>query len=200
MAFDVFPQTVTLKDGRAVTLAVLGPGDADALLTFYRALPYEDRQVLKDDVTTAGWAERFLAKVKTQEVISVIAKAGAKVVGEASLYRALHGWQRHLGEIRLTVAADVRRQGLGLVLAGALVKLATDLGIEKIIVQVVESQVGARRIFERLSFHHEAVLPRHVMDVSGIKRDLFVLANDVSQIWAAMEALTADLPRHQCEE
>ena len=69
---------------------------------------------------------------------------------------------------------------------------ATDLGIEKIMAQVVEKQAAARRIFQKLGFHQEAVLPRHIQDLSGAKRDLFLLANDVSQIWAAMEALVSD--------
>ena len=199
MAFDGYPQTTTLKDGRQVSLAIAADVDAEALLAFYRALPIEERQVLRDDVTKAEWATRFLAKVKAGDVLSLVAKAGAEIVAEGSLYRTRHGWMRHVGEVRLTVARDWRRLGLGLAVAGALVKLATDVGIEKLIVQVVESQLGARRTFERLGFHHEAVLQHHVIDVSGIKRDLFVMANDVSQIWSAMEALTADVPPHQCD-
>ena len=81
-------------------------------------------------------------------------------------------------------------------MASTLVKIATDLGIEKIVVNMVENQLGARRTFEKLGFQKEAVLPRHVKDVSGVKRDLIVMANDVSQIWAAMESLVQDYSPH----
>ena len=40
----------------------------------------------------------------------------------------------------------------------------------------------------------EAVLRGHVKDIRGARRDLLILANDVSHIWAAMEALVADTP------
>ncbi len=192
MALDSFPETVTLRDGSTVVLTPLQPQCSGALLSFYRALPVEDRLVLKDDVTSGEWAEGFLHKVETKEVISLVAKAGGKVVGEATLYRSLRGWTRHVGEIRVTVAAAFRRRGLATALASAQVKIATDLGIEKIIVQVVDNQLGARRTFEKLGFHKDAILPHHVMDGAGMKRDLIILANDVSQIWAAMETVNQD--------
>ena len=196
MALDSFPATVALRDGANVTITPLQPACTSSLLAFYRHLPEEDRQVLRDDVTTSDWAEGFMRKVESKEVLSLVAKTGGKVVGEASLYRTLRGWTRHVGEIRVTVAATHRRKGLATALCSALVKIATDLGIEKIIVQVVDNQVGARRIFEKLGFHKEAVLSHHVMDIAGIKRDLIVLANDVSQIWAAMEAANQDYAPH----
>ena len=66
------------------------------------------------------------------------------------------------------------------------------LGVEKMIVQMVENQLSARRVFERMGFRQEAVLRGHVKDIRGARRDLLVLSNDVSHIWAAMEALMAD--------
>jgi len=196
MALDTFPVTIALRDDSNVVVTPLQPSCSGALLAFYRALPEEDRLVLKEDVTSADWAAGFLSKVEAKEVISLVAKANNKVVGEASLYRTQHGWTRHVGEIRVTVAVAWRRRGLATALASALVRIATELGIEKIIVQVVDNQVAARRTFERLGFHRDAILPHHVMDLSGTKRDLIILANDVSQIWAAMEAANQDCTPH----
>jgi L-amino acid N-acyltransferase YncA len=196
MGLEGFPKQVTLKDGSHVRLVPLERTDSKALLDFYRAMPEEDRQVLKDDVTTHDWADRFLDKVERREIVSLIAKHGQKVLGEASLYRTLHGWSRHVGQLRLSVCRSHRRKHLGTELAKALVQIATDLGIEKIVVEVVENQVGARLTFEKLGFHKEAVLARHVMDLVGQKRDLLILSNDVSQIWAAMEAMVSDFAPH----
>jgi len=196
MALDSFPANLTLRDGTILAVTPLQPSDSGALLAFYRSLPEEDRLVLRDDVTTADWAEGFLRKVETKEIISLIAKSAGKVVGEATLYRQLHGWTRHVGEIRVTVAPAFRRKGLATALASGQVKIATDLGIEKIIVQVVDNQLAARRAFEKLGFHKDAILPHHVMDIAGKKRDLIVLANDVSQVWAAMETVNQDYAPH----
>ena len=122
---------------------------------------------------------------------SVLIRDG-KIVGEATLYRALHGWTVHVAELRVAVAPPMRRNGLGTALARELVRLATRTGIEKMIIQVVENQVGARKMFRKLGFRQEAVLRGHVKDIHGMKRDLIVGANDVSHIWDAMESLVAD--------
>lgn len=186
------PPSITLREGGTVELEVFRPEDASALQAFYRAIPEEDRLYLKEDVTQAAWSERFAARVAEGSIVCIVAKIGGAVVGEGSLHRSLHGWMRHVGELRITVAPEWRRKGLGRLLASSLVKIATDLGIEKIMAQVVEKQAAARRIFQKLGFHQEAVLPRHIQDLSGTKRDLYLLANDVSQIWAAMESLVSD--------
>jgi len=194
MKLEGFPRTIHLRDGLTLSVRPTAQGDEAALLAFYRELPQEDRLFLKDDVTTASWAERFIRRIGRGEATSLIAELDGKVLAEATLYRATHGWSTHVGEVRVAVARAYRRKGLATALAGLLVKLATDQGADKIIVEVVENQVAALRTFEKLGFHKEAVLRDHVKDRNGIRRDLLILANDVSHIWAAMEALVADTP------
>lgn len=192
MAPEGFPHTMSLRDGSQVVLSILKPAEGKALHDFYRALPEEDRLTLKEDVRLHGWAERFLAKVSEGSIISLVAKVDGEIVAEGSLYRTFYGWTRHVGEIRLTVGAEFRKKGLGRALAAGLVKIATDVGIEKIIVRVVENQIAAFHIAQRLGFMKEAVLRRHVTDLAGNKRDLLILANDVTQIWSTMEAMLMD--------
>ena len=165
-----------------------------ALVTFYGGLTLEERLVLKDDVTTPEWAQRIRQGLEAGEVICLIAVKGHELVGEVTLHRSISGWTRHVGEVRVACHPDFRRRGLGTHLVGALVQIATDLGIEKIIVQVVENQLGARRTFEKLGFKKEAVLAHHILDFGGTKRDLIVMANDVPHIWAAMEAIRNEVP------
>ena len=94
--------------------------------------------------------------------------------------------------VLLTIGVGILGAFLGTALARELVRLATRMGIEKMIIQVVENQVGARKMFRKLGFRQEAVLRGHVKDIHGMKRDLIVGANDVSHIWDAMESLVAD--------
>lgn len=198
MHLEGFPQHVTLRDGTQVVIRPLRAIDGAELLEFYRAFPEEERQFLRDDVSSPEWVERFLKKVDFEEVVSLVAELDGAVVGETTLYRTRYGWTRHVGEIRVAVAHSLRRKGLGTALARTLVRLATNMGIEKMVVQVVENQVAARRTFEKLGFTHEATLRAHVRDIRGLKRDLLVLSNDVSHIWQAMEAMIADYsPTHE---
>ncbi len=186
------PCIVPLRNGKSATLALVEAKDGPELLGFYRSMPEEDRLVLKDDVTTADWLGRFLAKLAGREALSVAGRIGGEIRGEATLYRTLHGWSRHVGEIRLNVDRAARGQGLGLALARQIVKLAIGHGIDKLVAQMVDSQTAAKRTFEKLGFHKEAELPGHVQDIHGRKRDLLIYANDVSHIWLAMEALLGD--------
>ncbi|HVN77345.1 MAG TPA: GNAT family N-acetyltransferase [Thermoanaerobaculaceae bacterium] len=192
MRLEGFPQNVVLHDGTAVAIKPLDAEEASAVLKFYRSLPEEDRLFLRDDVTKPEWLRRFVARIESGEIVSLVAEAGGKIVGEGTLYRAQHGWTKHVAELRIAVAPTLRRGGLGSTLARELVKIATRTGVEKMVIQVVENQVGARKMFRKLGFRQEAVLRGHVKDIHGSKRDLIVAANDISHIWDAMESLVSD--------
>jgi len=56
----------------------------------------------------------------------------------------------------------------------------------------VENQEAALRTFKKLSFQQEAVLRRHVKDIQGVRRDMLILVNDISHLWAAIEAMVAE--------
>jgi len=187
-----FPQNVALRDGSAVVLKPLDVEEAPAVLKFYRSLPEEDRLFLRDDVTKPEWLRRFVARIESGEIVSLVAESDGRIVGEATLYRAQHGWTRHVAEIRVAVAPALRREGLGYTLARELVRIATRIGVEKLVIQVVENQVGARKMFRKLGFRQEATLRGHVKDIHGSKRDLILASNDISHIWDAMESLVSD--------
>lgn len=187
-----YPIQVTLSDRTKVSIRPMDLKDGPGVLQFFRALPKEDRLFLRDDVTSPEWLERFLRETDYQTLVPLVAERAAEIVGNAALYRSLHGWSSHVGEIRVAVARDFQRKGLGTLLARELVKIALAAGLEKMIVSVVENQVGAKRVFEKLGFRPEAVLKGHVKDIRGDKRDLVILADDVSHIWESMNALMSD--------
>ncbi len=192
MVLEGFPKDVMLRDGTSVVIRPVGRKDGAALLAFFRGLPEEDRQYLRDDVTTDTWIQGFLDRIDYDTMIPLLAEHEGAVVGEGTLYRTRHGWTTHVAQIRLAVAREFQRRGLGTAIARILVRHAIGLGLEKMVAQVVDNQVGAQRAFEKLGFTKEAVLKGHVRDISGVKRDLAVYSNDVSHLWEAMERMVAD--------
>jgi len=192
MKLEGYPKDVTLRDGVSMSIRPIEPDDAEALAAFYRELPGEDRLFLREDVTRPGWSEEFIRSVDFDHVFSLLAEHNGRVMGNATLYRSRHGWSAHVGEIRIAVARAYQRHGLGTALASQLVQHATSIGLEKIVAHVVENQVGAKRAFEKLGFHKDAVLRGHVKDIHGVTRDLVVMSSDVSHLWEAMAALMAD--------
>lgn len=187
-----FPEELTLRDGSRVTIRPMTVGDGPGLLSFFRGLPEEDRQYLRDDVTRQETIDRFVASVGDDHVFSLIAAKGDVIVGNGTLYRSRHGWTVHVGEIRVSVSRSEQRNGLGTAIARMLVRHAIGAGLDKLVAEVVDNQIGAKRAFSKLGFLPEAVLRAHVKDIHGVKRDLVVMTSDVSDIWSTMEAMVAD--------
>lgn len=192
MELEGYPTTLKLKDGREVTIRAISREDERRLSEFFRSLPEEDRLFLRDDVTDPRVIESYMERIGKETVLSIVALAGDRIVGDGTLHWSKHGWSRHVGQIRVVVARDYQRCGLGTLLARELVKQAVAMGLDKLVAEVVENQIGAKRAFGKLGFTPEAVLRNHVLDIHGRKRDLVIMANDVSHIWATMESLVSD--------
>lgn len=191
MRAEAFGQEISLRNGVTVTIRSPRAGDEGPLLKFFRGLPEEDRLYLGDDVTTPDFVTRYLTQGQSGRMLPIVAEAGGEIVGNAALYRRLHGWTTHVAQIRVAVARNFQRRGLGKELARCLVQLAMQQGVDKLVAEVADNQTGAKKAFEALGFKQEALLKAQVKDALGHKRDLCILANDVSQIWEAMEALSA---------
>jgi RimJ/RimL family protein N-acetyltransferase len=187
-----FPEQLALRSGARVTVRPMTADDGPGLLQFFRALPEEDRLFLQDDVTRSETVDHALATLSDSRVFTLIAENDGGIVGHAELSRSSHGWTVHVGEIRVVVARKYQGKGLGTALARLLVRHAVNVGLDKLVAEVVDNQEGAKRAFAKLGFQPEAKLRNHVKDIHGVKRDLVIMANDVSHIWETMEALVAD--------
>ena len=192
MHLEGFPENLALRDGSRVLVRPMQPDDGPALLDFFRSLPVQDRLFLREDVTREDVIDRFVQHLDYDRVLPLLAEFEGRIVGDGTLHRNQRGWASHVGEIRMVVDPEFQRRGLGTALARLLVKVATGVGLDKLVAQVVDNQVGAKRAFGKLGFYPEAVLKGHVKDFHGAKRDLVILANDVSHIWETMESLVSD--------
>jgi ribosomal protein S18 acetylase RimI-like enzyme len=109
------------------------------------------------------------------------------VVGAVEVAQ-LVGWSSHVGEVRLVVDPDHRGRGVGRRLARAAVLDAVDMGLKKLVVEVIADQAALIAMFRGLGFEPEALLTDHVRDRAGQTRDLIVLANSVDEQIAALSA------------
>lgn len=192
MKLKGFPKKVTLKNGEQVVIRALNSKDSPKLMEFFRALPKEDRLFLRGDVTQQKWVDDYVNNIDHTARVPLVAVHQKNVVGNATLYRSRYGWTVHVAKLRVAVARQYQRQGLGTALAKALVKISMSIGIEKMIVEVVDNQISAKCAFEKLGFYQEAILKGHVKDINGKRRNLIIMANDVSHIWEALETMVTD--------
>ena len=108
-----------------------------------------------------------------------------EVVGYVAVV-PLHGWSSHVGEVRVIVDPEHRGRGIGRALARRAVLEALELGLTKMVVEVIADQEPTIAMFRSLGFDPEALLTDHVRDRAGELRDLMILAHSVEEQWSSM--------------
>ncbi len=157
--------------------------DAPALERFFQRIPDSDRTFLKEDVGDPRVVEQWVAP----DTARSIAVDEGEVVGSVAVV-PLHGWSSHVGEVRLVVDPAQRGRGIGRQLARQAVLEAVDIGLKKLVVEVISDQAALIAMFRGLGFEPEALLGDHVRDRAGQMRDLIVLANSVDEQFATLTA------------
>jgi len=178
-----------------VELRPLKAGDVGALIEFFADLPAESTDFLRDDVRDPAVVTRFVANHDPDLTWAVVALHAGKIVGDATLHMQPRGWRRHLGEIRVVVSPEYRRNKLAMALIHELVDQASLRELAKLEAQILDSQVGALRAFSHLGFTEEARLKDHAKDASGNLHDILIMTHNVSDLWAKMEDLNEDFVR-----
>ena len=196
MDLSEYPKTCHLKDGTEVTLRPLVADDKFNLLNFFRDLPEKDRLFLKEDITEKEVINRWFENLDYDQILPILAEAEGEIVADGTLHMNKYGWSRHVGEIRIVVAEKYQGRGLGSLLAHELVGQAQKAGLEKVQAQVIENEVGAIVMFERIGFQIGAVLKDYVTDIKGGKQNLVIMINDVMELWRKMEDLIQDSEWH----
>ena len=165
--------------GRAYELRRLRPEDRDDIMALARALPEVDLQFLRSDLTDPDVVEGWIHDADAGSRFTTLAHYRDELVGYGSLNLRGLQWMSHLGEIRVMIAEEHRRCGLGHVLTERVFETAREMGLLKLVAQMTREQIGARRVFERLGFSPEALLTDWVIDRSGRTRDMMIMSYDL---------------------
>jgi ribosomal protein S18 acetylase RimI-like enzyme len=156
-------------------------GDQDRLARFLERVPKADRTFFKEDVDDPQAGHVWMQPGPGRTV----AVEDGEVVGWLAVVPK-HGWSSHVGEVRLIVDPAHRGRGIGRTLARRAVLEALDLGLEKMVVEVIAVQEPTIAMFRSLGFDPEALLSDHVRDRNGDLRDLMVLSHSVQEQWSTM--------------
>ena len=183
MILEEYPKEVTLRDGSKVVLRPVVKEDEEALYQFFKGLSKEDRLYLRDDVLNRDIIRGWMENLDYDKVLPIVAVDGDEIIADATLHRNPHGWMRHVGEIRMSVAGSHRGRGLARIIAAEIFHQAVGFGLDKLVAEMLTVQGNAQRVFTRLGFKEEAVLKNHGMDSTGKKHDLIIMSNDVTTLW-----------------
>ena len=205
-ATNATPQSVaeiekdlTLRDGQEVTVRSMHPTDVECSYEFFCALPEEDRRYLRVDVTRRRMVERRTTELDRSRIERLVVVCDDEIVADGALHLEGHGWGDNVAEIRLIVARDWQRTGLGTLLARELFHLASQYRVDRIIARLMRPQEGAHRIMKRLGFSEEFLIPEHVRDQDGNWQDLIIMRCPLEDLWQEMESEfeTLDWRRHR---
>ncbi|MCG6948657.1 MAG: GNAT family N-acetyltransferase [Acidobacteria bacterium] len=192
-------KNLTLKDGRQVTVRHLHPSDVERSYEFFCSLPEEDRKYLRVDVTRRRMVERRTTEIDRSRAERLVVVHDDEIVADGALELEGHGWGDNVAEIRLIVARNWQRYGLGTLLARELFHLASRSRVDRIIARLMRPQTGAHRILRRLGFSEEFLVPEHVRDQDGNWQDLIIMRCPLEDLWREMESEfeTLDWRRHR---
>jgi L-amino acid N-acyltransferase YncA len=193
-------KTEKMKDGTEVTIRLLGPQDIDRLMKFYGALPEEDRKYLKFDVMDRKVVARRLRRVESGDDIRIVAVHGGVIVASGVLELSGDAWSKHQGEIRVIVARPFQKRGLGMIMIRELYFIAVQNQLQTIVARMMRPQVGAQKIFHRLGFREESMLPDFVVDLQGGAQDLIVMACDVKELWKQLDRTFSESDWQRCRD
>ncbi len=196
---DAIEKTMTLKDGKAVTIRRMRPDDVERSYAFFCALPPQDRVYLRTDVTRRDLVERRTIELDGQRTERVVVVHNDEIVADGTLEIQGHGWGDNVAEIRLIVARSWQRVGLGTVMARELFHLASRRRVDRVVARLMRPQVGAHRILRRLGFNEEFLIPEHVRDQDGTWQDLIIMRCSLEELWRDIEyeLTTGDFQRHR---
>ncbi len=158
--------------------------DKEQFANFLRTLSGKDNYYLLVDVNNDHTIERWMDKVKSGATVGVVAVEGGHMVGYCSLRINDLPWTRHVGEIRMSVSASHRGNGIGRILAGKIFAIARARGLQKLWVRMSSNQEAAQVVFQNLGFRTEALLGDFVKNENGLTESLVIMTHDSGKRWS----------------
>jgi ribosomal protein S18 acetylase RimI-like enzyme len=76
--------------------------------------------------------------------------------------------------------------------------LAVKKKVEIVVVKMMRPQIAAQRIFRKLGFREELLIPDYVQDQAGEKQDLIVMTSNLKELWNELEHFYSDSDWQRC--
>lgn len=178
---DRYPREIVLRDGARLVLRPMVRGDEDRLWDFFRRIPPEDKMYLREDVSRREAIEEWVKNLDYGHVLPIFALDGDRVVGDATLHRNKTGWKQRVGTIRIQIAGDFRKRGLGTAMIREMRHLGEKAALLYLKAEALEEQQAAIRAFEKMGFERVAFYRNYVNDQKGGLHNLVVFHYPMSR-------------------
>jgi acetyltransferase len=176
---NTYQKEVVLKDGTKILLRPMVLEDQEALYEFFKAVSEEEARYLRDDVKSRLLIESWAKNLDYSRTLPILAIKDDIIVADATINRRRSGWKWHLGTVRIFVHNDYRNRGLGELMVDELARIAYKLGIEKLVLEIPDTNTAVINTFTKVGFHRAAVIPNMAKDRQNMPVDLAVLMKDI---------------------
>jgi GNAT superfamily N-acetyltransferase len=176
---NTYQKEAVLKDGTKILLRPMLIKDQDALYEFFKGVSEEEARYLRDDVKSRLLIESWAKNLDYSRTLPVLAIKDDIIIADATINRRRSGWKWHLGTVRIFVHKDYRNLGLGELMVDELTRIAYRLGIEKLVLEIPDTNTAVINTFTKVGFHRAAVIPNMAKDRQNMPVDLAVLMKDI---------------------
>jgi L-amino acid N-acyltransferase YncA len=166
-----YRQLVTLPDGARVLFRPLTSDDRQALIDLFALVSPEDLQYMRHNVTDAKLVGNWVDELDYDKVLPLVALIGDHIVGNATLH-FFEGPARHRAEVRIFLAKEIRRRGVGRRMLQAIIDLAKRRNIYMIEAQIINDQATTIKAFQKLGFDMKCTLEDYFVLPDGELRDV----------------------------
>ena len=170
----IYRQVVILRDGANVLLRPLTADDYQGLLDLFISLPPEESRFMRHDVTSPKVIQGWIENIDYDKVLPIVAIIGDRIVGLGTLHfndrRA-----SHRAEMRIFLAKDFRRRGLGTKMSQAMIEIAKRRNLYLLEVQIVRDLSHDIKAMEKVGFETKCILEDYYMLPDGELRDVVIM-------------------------
>jgi acetyltransferase len=170
----IYRQVITLRDGARVLLRPLVPDDREALLDLFLPTPPDERRFMRHNINdpevVADWADH----IRYDKVFPLCAMVGDRMVAMGTLHFN-EGPARHRAEMRLFLAKDFRRRGLGSKMIQSLIDVAKRRSLYLVEAQLVRDRANDIKALQKAGFEIQCAFEDYFMLPDGELRDVVSL-------------------------
>jgi len=170
----------TLKDGVLVQIRPMTAADKQCLMELFSPISDGDARYLRDDVRNMAVIKRWCANLDYKRVLPLVAVVNERVVGQASLHFG-QGPERHVAAVRIFLAKDYRRRGLGTKMIQTLIELARKQDMHILVAEIVADQSKVIKAFQNIGFKLYCTFDDYFMLPDGDTRDVATLMLHLKQ-------------------
>jgi len=182
-----YRKEIMIKDGTPVVIRLLAREDEQHMIEFFSRIPEDERWFLRDDVCDPEVLREWINNLDYQRVIPLVAviEGENRIIANVRIHRRPAICLSHIAHLRISVDPEYRNQRLGTWMLLDAIKMAMNIGIEKLVAEFVsEGEEAAVHAAQKLDFFEQAVLKDYVKDKTGRYRNLIIMVKTLHRDWS----------------